>query len=130
MEGSPEVKYDMAFTDVADGQWYTEAIRWAASKGIVTGYDDGTAFGPTDVITREQLATMLYRYANRSAASGDPLASFPDGAETSAWAKEGMSWAVSVGLLSGDGEGDLNPTDTASRAELATILMRYVQNVR
>lgn len=130
MEGSPEVKYDMAFTDVADGLWYTEAIRWAASKGIVTGYDDGTAFGPTDVITREQLATMLYRYANRSAASGDPLASFPDGAETSAWAKEGMSWAVSVGLLSGDGEGDLNPTDTASRAELATILMRYVQNVR
>lgn len=130
MEGSPEVKYDMAFNDVADGLWYTEAIRWAASKGIVTGYDDGTAFGPTDVITREQLSTMLYRYADRAAASGDPLASFPDGAATSAWAKQGMSWAVSTGLLNGDGEGKLDPTDTASRAELATILMRYVQTVR
>ena len=103
LEGSPMVNYAMDYDDVEDSDWYAEAIRWATSTGIVDGYDNGS-FGPEDAITREQLAAMLYRYAEykRCDVSGTAdLNRFPDGDDTSAWAESSMSWAVAEGLISG-----------------------------
>ena len=126
--GSPTVDYTMNFTDVEDGVWYTEAVRWAAAEGVVKGYSD-TVFAPNDTVTREQLAVILYRYAESKgydmSAKGD-LTTFTDGANTSSWATEAMEWAVGSGLLTGKDGGKLDPTGTATRAEVATILMRFV----
>lgn len=109
---------------------YTDAVNWAASKGIVKGYSD-TVFAPNDTVTREQLATILYRYAESKgydvSAKGD-LTAFTDGAKTSSWAAEAMEWAVGSGLLTGKDGGKLDPTGTATRAEIATILMRFAEN--
>lgn len=110
--------------------WYTDAVNWAASKGIVKGYSD-TVFAPSDTVTREQLAVILYRYAEYKeydvSAKGD-LATFVDSTDTSSWAAEAMEWAVGSGLLTGKDGGRLDPTGTATRAEIATILMRFVEN--
>ena len=126
--GSPVVNYAMNFTDVEDGVWYTEAVRWAAAEGVVKGYSD-TVFAPNDTVTREQLAVILYRYAEYKeydvSDKGD-LTTFADGANTSSWATEAMEWAVGSGLLTGKDGGKLDPTGTATRAEVATILMRFV----
>ena len=127
--GSPVVDYAMNFTDVEDGVWYTEAVRWAAAEGVVKGYSD-TVFAPNDTVTREQLAVILYRYAEYKeydvSAKGD-LTTFSDGANTSSWATQAMEWAVGSKLLSGKDGGKLDPTGTATRAEVATILMRFVE---
>ncbi|MBM6871484.1 S-layer homology domain-containing protein, partial [Pseudoflavonifractor phocaeensis] len=129
LEGEPEVTGATSFSDVAAGQWYTDAILWAAQKGVVTGYDTGL-FGPDDAITREQMATILYRYAQYkeydTTASGD-VTTFTDGSSVSAYAVEAVKWAVGVGLLTGTDKGALLPTGSASRAEVATILMRFCQ---
>ncbi|MBM6721930.1 leucine-rich repeat protein [Pseudoflavonifractor phocaeensis] len=126
LEGSPVVNYAMDFADVEEGQWYTEAIRWAASEGIVTGYGDGT-FGTNDSITREQFAVMLYRYAGTQPASGT-LSAFRDGAAVSDWAAEAMGWAVEAGLITGTGDGSaLTPQGQATRAQAAVLLMRFCQ---
>ena len=131
LEGQPETEATLSFTDVESGVWYTDAVNWAASKGIVKGYSD-TVFAPNDTVTREQLATILYRYAETKGydvtAKGD-LTTFADGANTSSWAAEAMEWAVGSGLLSGKDGGKLDPTGTATRAEVATILMRFVESV-
>ena len=128
LEGQPETDATLSFTDVESGVWYTEAVRWAAAEGIVKGYSD-TVFAPNDTVTREQLATILYRYAEYKeydvSARGD-LTTFTDGADTSSWATEAMEWAVGSGLLSGKDGGKLDPTGTATRAEVATILMRFL----
>ena len=130
LEGQPETDATLSFTDVESGVWYTAAVNWAASKGIVKGYSD-TVFAPNDTVTREQLATILYRYAEHKeydvTAKGD-LTTFADGANTSSWAAEAMEWAVGSGLLSGKDGGKLDPTGTATRAEIATILMRFAGN--
>nr|WP_191397673.1 S-layer homology domain-containing protein [Flavonifractor sp. An306] len=124
LEGSPVVNYAMDFADVEEGQWYTEAIRWAASEGIVTGYGDG-AFGTNDSITREQFAVMLYRYAGAQPASGT-LSTFRDGTAVSDWAAEAMGWAVEAGLITGTGDGStLTPQGQATRAQAAVLLMRW-----
>ena len=126
LEGSPVVNYAMDFADVEEGQWYTEAIRWAASEGIVTGYGDG-AFGTNDSITREQFAVMLYRYAGAQPASGT-LSTFRDGTAVSDWAAEAMGWAVEAGLITGTGDGSaLTPQGQATRAQAAVLLMRFCQ---
>ncbi|OUO39688.1 S-layer homology domain-containing protein, partial [Flavonifractor sp. An306] len=126
LEGSPVVNYAMDFADVEEGQWYTEAIRWAASEGIVTGYGDGT-FGTNDSITREQFAVMLYRYAGTQPASST-LSAFRDGAAVSEWAAEAMGWAVEAGLITGTGDGSaLTPQGQATRAQAAVLLMRFCQ---
>jgi len=117
IEGRPAATASGAFTDVAAGTWYSDAVDWAAEKGIVQGYDG--VFRPEDPITREQFVTMLWRL------KGQPAAAETD-TGASDWAKDAMSWAVSVGLIVGTG-GSYNPTGTASRAEAATILMRYVR---
>ena len=129
--GSPVVDYAMNFSDVEEGLWYSEAVRWAAAEGIVTGYSD-TVFAPDDTVTREQLAAILYRYAESKgydlSAKGD-LNAFTDGGKTSSWAAEAMEWAVGAKLLSGKGGSVLDPAGTATRAEVAQILMNFCQSV-
>ena len=116
-----------SFPDVPQGQWYTGAVTWAAELGIVSGYDNGF-FGPDDQVTREQLAVILHRYAQHkgydTAQEGD-LSAFPDSSSTSAWAGDALAWAVGHGVMSGKGDGTLDPTGTATRAEVAQMLMNY-----
>lgn len=125
-EGEPAVTGTSSFADVADDEWYTGAITWAEAHGIVSGYEDGT-FGPNDPITREQLAAILWRYAGRPAA-GETLNGFIDAGKVSEYAEAALSWAVRQGIVSGKGEGILDPGGNATRAEFASMLMRYLEN--
>ena len=113
------------FADVAAGSWYANAVAWAAKYGIVTGYDAAT-FGPNDPITREQLATILYRFNNYRDGKLDAVSTldFPDAGSVSGYAVEAMKWAVGQGLINGM-DGKLNPTGSATRAQVAAILHRY-----
>ena len=111
------------FPDVAASAWYADAVNWAAANGYVTGYDNGS-YGPEDSLTREQLAVILYRYAGSPAPAGT-LDGFADAASASAYAVDALRWAVGEGLLTGKDGGRLDPTGTASRAELAQILARF-----
>ena len=121
-------KADM-FGDVSGGQWYTSAVAWAAGNGIVNGYSNGN-FGPNDPITREQLATILYRYTKFKSGnvetSRDYLNSFSDAGQVSAYAADAMNWAVAGGLINGS-NGKLMPTARASRAQVAAIIHRYLE---
>ena len=128
-EGEPKVAGELAFTDVEEGTWYSEAIRWATENGIVSGYGDGK-FGPNDPLTREQLATILCRYAkykgiDTSAGELKPLNSFNDAATVSEWAVKSIRWAVDSGIINGVGNGTVSPKTSATRAQVATMLMRY-----
>ncbi|WP_242967097.1 S-layer homology domain-containing protein [Flavonifractor sp. An10] len=111
------------FPDVSPTAWYADAVNWAAANGYVTGYDNGL-FGPEDDLTREQMAAILYRYAGSPAPAGT-LDGFADAASASAYAVDALRWAVGEGLLTGKDGGRLDPTGTASRAELAQILARF-----
>ena len=127
LEGKPSVDgFENPFDDVAEGQWYTDAVIWAAENKIVEGYDG--KFAPTDAITREQLATILYRYAQSKGqgftGSWMFLLNYPDASEISSWADEAMHWCVMNGIINGK-DGKLVPGGDASRAEAATMLMRY-----
>ncbi len=117
------------FTDVASGAWYADAVAWCADASIITGYDTG-AFGPNDSITREQLCLMLQRFAGLlgldAAGSDTALSAFHDASSVSAWASNAMSWGVSAGILKGNEAGNLNPQGTASRAETAVMLDRFL----
>lgn len=117
------------FTDVAAGQYYAVPIAWAASYGIVNGYD-ATHFGPNDPITREQMAAILYRYAGRmgydTTALGDP-SQFRDSGRIHAYAWTPLAWANGRGLINGKGDGVLDPTGQATRAEVAAILQRFCE---
>lgn len=129
--GEPDTgKQVNPFTDVADDAWYTKAVIWAANNGIVNGVAKNT-FAPDDSIPREQIATMLYRYAGAEAAKEDKLSAFPDAAKVSDWAKEALNWAVASGLINGvadaNGTASLEPQATATRAQIATILMRWLE---
>ncbi len=133
MAGSPVVNYAMDYTDVAQGQWYSEAIRWAASEGIVGGYGNGL-FGTNDPITREQFAAMLYRFAQEqgydvSIGENTNILSYTDVADLSEYAISAMQWAVGAGIISGTSESTLGPRGNASRAQVAVILTRYCENV-
>ncbi|MBQ8552031.1 MAG: S-layer homology domain-containing protein [Clostridia bacterium] len=130
LEGKPFVNYMMTFTDVESGTWYTEAVRWAASTGIVEGYNAET-FGPDDAITREQLATMLYRYEQHKGGGFTGMwmyqLKFPDLDSLSMWAVEAVSWCNMKGVINGNGAGMLNPKGEASRAEAAQMLLNYAK---
>ena len=119
------------FADVAEGAWYADAISWAAGEGIVSGYGD--TFGPNDPITREQLALILYGYAQMkeydTTQGGMSIREFSDYTSISGWALEGLDWAVNAGLLSGKGNNTLVPTAGATRAEVAQIFMMFCQEV-
>ena len=126
--GEPESTATNPFADVADGQWYTNAVIWAAENGIVKGVNT-TTFAPNDQITREQIATILFRYAKAEKVEGK-LAGFPDAEKVSDYAADAMAWAVEQGLVNGISESDgktyLAPQETATRAQIAVILMRYL----
>ena len=131
MEGQPVVSGDLPFTDVEAGTWYTNAVVWAAQNGIVNGVGDDT-FAPGNDLTREQLVTILYRYAESKgydvSASAD-LAGYPDGEEIQAYAREAMAWAVAENIIQGMEDDTLKPAGNASRAQIATILMRFCEGV-
>ncbi|MPM08903.1 hypothetical protein SDC9_55219 [bioreactor metagenome] len=128
LAGEPAAVGSSGFSDVAAGTWYSEAVAWAAENGIVSGIG-GSLFAPNDSITREQLAVIFCNYARFKgvdvSASGD-MTQFTDSAVISSWASGAVKWAVSAGLISGKGNGILDPTGTATRAEIATILMRFI----
>lgn len=131
MEGSPLVKGNTSFKDVPENQWYTDAIRWAASKDIVNGYSEAQ-FGPADYVNREQLAAILWRYAEyqgKQPGSGveDSLGRYTDTEQISSWALNAFKWAVSTGIIQGMDDTHLRPEKNANRAQVATMLMRYGQ---
>ncbi len=129
LEDTPAAQ-NAGFADVADGQWYTSAVGWANAKGIVQG--TGTGFQPEGAITREQLATILYRYVGSlglSTGQKGSLSSFSDQGSVSSWAKDAVQWAVGAKLINGKSDGRLDPGGNASRAEVSTILQRLISNV-
>lgn len=132
MANKPAVSGSENFTDVSSGDWFADAVTWASANGIVSGYN-ATQFAPNDPLTREQLALILYGYAQmrgyNTTQSGTSIQKFTDYGSISAWALEAMDWAVNAGLLSGKGNGVLDPTGTATRAEVAQILMNFSETV-
>lgn len=135
LEEQPQGTAPMAFTDVRAGAYYYEPVRWAAEKGIIKGKST-TSFAPNDPITRQELAAILYRYAQRtgncSIQNGTEILHFPDTGNVSDWAKEPMTWTVDRGIIAGKDNGILDPKGKATRAEAASMLMRYCKtaNVR
>ena len=127
MEYNAEAGSSADFSDVAAGRWYTEAVDWAAEKGVVTGYPDGS-FRPNDAITREQLAVMLYRYAGSPEVSTDGL-SYVDADEISGYAQQAIAWATANGIMQGRGNGVLDPKGNATRAEAAQMLLNFVSSI-
>ena len=131
LEGTPAAE-GTAFSDVAAGAYYANAVAWASENGIVGGYGNGK-FGPDDPITREQLAAILYRYAQyagRDVSVGEDtnILSYTDFSDLSEWAIPAMQWACGAGLITGLGGGVLNPKGNATRAQAAAILMRFCED--
>lgn len=132
LEGEPEgAKAD--FADVAEDTWYTKAVAWAAEKGIVNGYSE-TEFAPEINITREQIATIMYRYAKSkgydvSIGENTNILSYDDIDAVSEYAIDAMQYVCGSGLINGKSDSTLNPADNATRAETATILQRFIENL-
>ena len=122
----------MSFGDAADGAWYAKAVRWAAGSGVVKGYDS-EHFGPDDAVTREQMVTILYRYAQYkgydvSVGEDTNILSFADAMTVSEYAIPAMQWACGSSMVNGiaqDGGMLLAPKDTTTRAQVATLMMRF-----
>lgn len=134
LAGEPAPKAPNTFVDVPDGAWYTDAVTWAAENGVVSGIG-GSRFDPSGFVTREQTAEILYNYAHSKgydvSARAD-LTAFPDAGSVSGWAEKALSWANAAGLINGtvrDGQTILDPQGSASRAQVAMILMNYVEHV-
>jgi hypothetical protein len=137
LENSPAINAELQaesvkFKDVPQGTWYTNAVLWAAENGIVKGYDDGR-FGPNDSITREQMAAILYRYANfkgnvTELKDSAAMASFTDTNDISAYAEEALQWACAAGILQGSAN-KLDPKGRATRAQVAAILERFISGI-
>ena len=134
LAGAPAPKAPNTFVDVPDGAWYTDAVTWAAENGVVSGIG-GSRFDPSGFVTREQTAEILYNYAHSKgydvSARAD-LTAFPDAGSVSGWAEEALSWANAAGLINGtvrDGQTILDSQGSASRAQVAMILMNYVEHV-
>ena len=132
LENEPAVSGDLPFTDVESGAWYADAVAWAAANDIVNG-TSATTFAPNSPITREQMATMLYRFAQYKGMDAvtlqENLTGYPDGDQVSDYAIPAMNWAVGQGLIAGMENGTLVPQGSATRAQVATILMRFCENV-
>ena len=134
LAGAPAPKAPNTFVDVPDGAWYTDAVTWAAENGVVSGIG-GSRFDPSGFVTREQTAEILYNYAHSKgydvSARAD-LTAFPDAGSVSGWAEKALSWANAAGIINGtvrDGQTILDPQGSASRAQVAMILMNYVEHV-
>jgi hypothetical protein len=129
LEGSPAVTGANNFTDVKNGEWYTNAVIWANANDIVSGYGNGL-FGTNDPITREQMAAILYRYAGYKGydvTAAANLSAYTDAADISGWAEKAMRWANAEGLITGRTTTTLTPKGNATRAEVASILKRFVE---
>lgn len=128
----PQIPYMPIFPDVAEGEWYTEAVLWANKVGVVNGYSNTGKFGPADNINREQMAVMMYRYAQflgKDTSESADYGRFSDGTAVNEFAKQAMSWAVGTGIISGKDNGTrLDPQGNANRAECATIIMRFLEH--
>lgn len=131
LEGKPVVSSSGTFEDVASNTWYTDAVTWANTNKIVEGYGSGL-FGPNDNMTREQMAAILYRYAEfkgYDVTAIDNLTAFTDARDVSDWALSAIKWAVAEELITGVTTTSLDPRGNATRAQVATILMRLIVNV-
>ena len=126
---APVVTGESTYSDVKTGDWYYDAVVWATEAGVVNGMGDGT-FAPNDNITRQEMATMLYRLAKAEKVEEDKLASFPDAASVADWAKDAMNWAVSTEIVNGSTHDDkvnyLDPTAMALRCQAAAVACRYL----
>ena len=123
LSGSPAVEGSAAFTDVAAGAWYADAVRWAVEQGIVQGQTADT-FNPNGQVTREQLATFFYRYAGSPETAGE-LSGYTDAGQISGYAADAMAWAAETGLVTGTTATTLSPKAVATRAAVAAVLMRW-----
>ncbi len=129
IEGEPKAPFSGVFSDVPAGQWYTDGVEWAASTGLVLGYGDGT-YGTFDNVTREQLAAILYRYAQwKGYAVKTAALKAIDAEDVSDLAVEAMGWAVASGILRPDGDGSIRPGADATRGEIATAIHAFFENV-
>lgn len=129
MEKEPKALTSLSFSDVKEGKWYSEAVTWASENNIVTG-DEGK-FNPMGAVTREELASILYRYSTHKGydtKTGRDLLKFMD--KPSPWAVEGMDWSLANGLIKGTGKGILDPKGNATRAQAASIFQRFVENTK
>lgn len=131
IEGEPAADYEMTFKDVAAGTWYTEAIRWAASEGIVTGFT-AEMFAPERDISHEQFAAILWCYANYkvyyvSAGEDSNILSYIDALSVSEYAISAMQWACADAVISGRDDGTLDPQGLAKRCEAAQMVMRFCE---
>ncbi|MEN6312953.1 MAG: YDG domain-containing protein [Clostridiaceae bacterium] len=130
--GGDSGSYENTFSDVASGAWYEQAVAWASANGISNGIGS-SSFAPDNALSREQLAVMLYNYARYkgldvTVADSGVLNAYTDADSVSSWAEDAMKWAVSLGIISGDGTG-LDPQGNATRAQIAVMLQRFVENV-
>lgn len=135
LAGAPEAVNAPSFTDVPDGRWYTQAVRWGAAQGITSGAGAGT-FNPGGNITREQAVVMMYNYAVKylgmEFGAGADLSRFPDRGQVSGWAETAMGWAVENGVIGGVRNGStltLEPRRSATRAEMATMLRSFCEKI-
>lgn len=131
LDGSARAGDGTRFSDVTAGDWFNGAVGWASGLGVINGYNG--AYAPLDAVTRQDLVTILYRYAKQaaydvSAGSSVDLTRYADGADVAGYAAEAMRWAIAVGLLKGYEDNTLRPTATATRAEVAALMQRMVQN--
>ena len=128
LAGEPEVSWSPIFSDIPDGQWYTAGTVWCARLGIVNGVGDGL-FAPLGIVTRQQIAVMLYNYAVKEAGQtaderGD-LSAFSDADTVASWAREAVSWAVGAGIINGNDDGTLRPENGAQRVQVAAMVHRF-----
>ena len=136
MEGQPEITGSVTFPDVPAGKFYYNAVKWASDNNIVTGYINGN-FGPTDNITRAQLAVILYRFAQfkgKDVSKRADLSEFPDNSQVAGWAQDAVKWAIGTGIITGNenkqtGVKTIDPKQNATRAQVATMMERYCKNV-
>jgi hypothetical protein len=128
-DGEPAISTENVFADVSAGTWYTDAVIWGANTGVILGYGN-SSFGPNDVITREQFAAMLYRYAiykgyDVSVGEDTNILSYNDAFDISEYAMPAMQWACGSSIVQGDTGGNLTPQTPATRAEVAVMLLRF-----
>lgn len=126
LSGDAAPTFHPRFSDVHSYDWFTPAVLWAAEHQVVLGYDDGR-FGPDDFITRQDVVLLLYRYLGAPEAGEDRLSAFADGFQVGAYAREAMVWAVNTGLLQGYEDNSLRPLDEITRAEFATLIVRFYE---
>ena len=129
LEGAPAPAGEVSFTDAPASEWYFDAVLWAAENAIVTGYGDGS-FGPNDPVTREQLVTILWRYAaykGVDVSAGADLSGYTDAGHISDWAVDAMAWAIDAGIINGTTDTTLSPQSNATRAQIAAIFQRYCE---